>query len=152
MPSRWTEWFGETKTLQSLHAANHGGVSMCIRVDAGAGPKVHDPIMLSGRSREYAIEVSPPIGFDLTVQIAIDLDITLGPERKRDQMRRPGAQPMADIVTSHHEIAAIVALTPRDDMNVRVVRIPVIHPDPIKLGAEIPLGLCHQVARKCFQI
>jgi hypothetical protein len=37
-------------------------------------------------------------------------------------------------------------------VNVRVVRVPLIHADPIELGAEIPLGLRHQVARKCSQI
>jgi len=82
----------------------------------------------------------------------MDLDITSRPELERDQMRRSGAQPMGDIVTSNHEIAAIIAVPPYDDVNVRVVRVPLIHADPIELGAEIPLGLRHQVARKCSQI
>jgi hypothetical protein len=37
-------------------------------------------------------------------------------------------------------------------MDVRVVRIPVIDSDPIGAGAEISLGLRHQVARERFQV
>jgi hypothetical protein len=61
---------------------------------------------------------------------------------------RASAQSVADIVAGNDEIAAVVPLAPHDDMDVRVVRIPVIDIDPIELGAEILLGLRHQVARK----
>jgi hypothetical protein len=125
---------------------------MSVRSSVDAGPKVHDPIMRGGLSREDAVEVSPPIGFDLSIQIATDLEIILRPEFECDKMGRSGAQPMTDIVTSNHKIVAIIALPPYDDMDVRVVRIPMIHADPIELGAEIPLGLHHQVARKCSEI
>jgi hypothetical protein len=37
-------------------------------------------------------------------------------------------------------------------MDVRVVHIPVIDSDPIKAGAEVPLGLRHQVPGKRFEI
>jgi hypothetical protein len=108
--------------------------------------------MLAGLSRERAIEPGPPIGFDLSVQIATDLEIASRPELKRGEMRGAGAQSVADIVAGNDEVAAIVGLAPHDDMDVRVVRIPVIDSDPIKLGAEIPLGLRHQIARKRPQI
>jgi len=46
----------------------------------------------------------------------------------------------------------LVGLTTHDDMDVRVVRIPVIDSDSIEPGAEIPLGLGHQVPGQCPQI
>jgi len=52
-------------------------------------------------------------------------------------MRGASAQTVADVVAGYDEVAAVVALAPDDDMNVRVVRIPVIDSDPIELGAEI---------------
>jgi len=52
-------------------------------------------------------------------------------------MRGASAQTVADVVAGYDEVAAVVALAPDDDMNVRVVRIPVIDFDPIELGAEI---------------
>ena len=62
------------------------------------------------------------------------------------------AQPVADIVTGNHKVAAVVGLPSNDNMDVRVVGIPVIDSDPIELGAEIPLGLRHQVTGKRLEI
>jgi len=50
---------------------------------------------------------------------------------------------VADIVAGNDAVAAIVALAPHYDMDVRVVRVPVIDSDPIEPGCEIPLGLRH---------
>lgn len=55
------------------------------------------------------------------------------------------AQTVADVVAGNDEVAAIVALAPHEDMDVRVVRIPMIDPNPIEPDAEIPHGLRHQV-------
>jgi hypothetical protein len=94
VPSRWTEWLGETKALQSLHAADHGGASVSIHLDVGAGPKVYDAIMLLSFAGERAIEPGPTIGLDLSVQIATDLEFASRPEFEGRQMggaraRRP---------------------------------------------------------------
>jgi len=125
---------------------------MSVRSGVGIGPKVYDPIMLGGLSRECAVEVGSTIGLDLSVQVATDLKIASGAEFEGRQMGGAGAQTVADVVASNHQVATIVGPASHDDTDVRVVRIPVIDSDPIEPGAEIPLGLRHQVTRKRPQI
>src|SRR5262245_23369692 len=125
-PSCRTERLREAEALQFLHAADHGGASVSIRLDVGAGPKVYDAIMLRSIAVERAIERGPPIGFDLSVQIATDLEIGSRSELERGEMRSAGAQSVADVVAGNDEIAAMVGLAPYDDMDMRVVRIPMI--------------------------
>jgi hypothetical protein len=123
-----------------------------IRLDGGAGPKVYEAVMLRSLAGQRAIEPGPPIGLDLSVQIATDLEIASGAELEGRQMGGARAQTLADVVASNHQVVTIVGPAPHDDMDVRVVRIPVIDSDPIEPGAEIPLGLRHQVARERSQV
>ena len=46
----------------------------------------------------------------------------------------------------------VVALAAYDDMDVGIVGVPVLDPEPIEIGAEITLGLRHQVAGERLQI
>ena len=46
----------------------------------------------------------------------------------------------------------VVALAAYDDMDVGIIGVPVVDPNPIELGAEIPLGLRHQVAGERLQV
>src|SRR5262245_40183596 len=101
--------------------------------------------MLCRLAGERTIEHGPPVGLDLGLEILAALEVTSRPELSRGEMRGAGAQAVADVVTVNYQVAAIMALTPHDYMDVRVVCIPVIDSDPIELGVEIPLGLCHQV-------
>jgi hypothetical protein len=151
-PSCRTERHGKAKVLEFLHAADHGGASMPVRSGVGAGPKVCDAIMLASIARERAIEFGPTIGFDLGLEIAPDFEVASWPELEGGKMRSTGAQAVADVVAGNHEVAAVVALAADDDMDVRVVRIPVIDPNPIEPGAEILFGLHHQVSGERPQI
>jgi hypothetical protein len=125
---------------------------MSVPSGVGSVPKVYDAIVLRSLAAQRAIEPGPPIGFDLGFQISPDLEIASRAELERRQMGGACAQTVADVVASNHQVATIVGLAPHDDMDVRVVRIPMIDSDPIEPGAEIPLGLRHQVARKHPQI
>src|SRR5437879_3003263 len=100
----------------------------------------------------YAFEVGPTTSLGLSVRIATDLEIVSRPELKGRQMRRPRAQTVADVVATNHQVATIVGPAPDDDMDVRVLRVPVIDSDPIEPGAEIPLGLRHQVPGERLEI
>jgi hypothetical protein len=152
MPSRRTKRLGEAKALEFLHTADHGGASVSIRSGVVPGAKVYDTIMLRSLSGERAIELGPPIGFDLSVQIATDLAVASRPELKGGKVRGTGAHAVTDVIAGDHKIAAVVALAAHDDMDVGIVGIPMVDPDPIELGAEIPLDLRHQVPGERLQI
>ena len=46
---------------------------------------------------------------------------------------------------------AVVTLAAYDDMDVGIIGVPVLYPEPIEIGAEITLGLRHQVASERLQ-
>jgi hypothetical protein len=135
-----------------LHAADHGGTSGSIRPNVGAGPKVYDILALRGRASERTIELGPPIGLDLCVQIATDYKVASGPELKSGKIGRASAHAVADVGWGNQEVAAVVVLAANDDMDVGVVGIPVIDPHPIESGAEIALGLRHQIPGERLEI
>ena len=47
---------------------------------------------------------------------------------------------------------AVVGAAAQDDVDVRVVGVPVIDPDPVEFGAEVLLDLAHEVAREALQV
>src|SRR5882672_4299349 len=107
-PSCRTQRLGEAETLQFLHTADHGGTRKSVRSAVDTGPKVHDPIMLGSLSREYAVEVGPTIGLDLSVQIATDIEIASRSELEDRQIGGARAQTVADVVACNHQVATIV--------------------------------------------
>src|SRR5215467_10604350 len=146
-PSRRTKRLGKAKTFEFVHTADHGCASVSIRSGAGTGTNVYNAIVLGSLPREHAIELGPPVGFDLSLEIATDLKVASRPELKGGEMRSAGTHAVADVVARNHEIAAIVGFAAHDDMDVRIVGIPMINSDPIEPGAEVPLCLRHQRPR-----
>jgi hypothetical protein len=57
-----------------------------------------------------------------------------------------------DIGTADDEILAVISPTADQDMNMRVVGVPVIDRHPIELGVEIPFDILHQLAGEAAQI
>ena len=151
-PSRRAKRLGEARALEFLHAANQNGASesLCSRV--GARSKVDNTIMLRSLAGERAIELGPTIGLDLGIEVATDLAVASRPELERGKMRSAGAHALADVVAGDHKVAAVVALAAYDDMDVGIIGVPVVDPNPIELGAEIPLGLRHQIAGERLQV
>jgi hypothetical protein len=62
--------------------ACHGGARISVHSGVGTGTKVYNPIVLGILSREYAVEVCPPVGLDLGLEIAADLEVASRPELK----------------------------------------------------------------------
>jgi hypothetical protein len=65
---------------------------------------------------------------------------------------RTSAQSLADVVPRNHEVTAVIGDATNDDVNVRIVGVPMLGTDPIEFRAEIPLGLVQQVSCKGFQV
>ena len=144
--------FGEAKALELLHAADQGGASVSIRSGVDAGPKIDNSIVLHSLAGKRAIELGPAVRLDLGVEVATDLEVASRPEFERGKMCSAGAHALADVVAGDHKVAAVVTLAAYDDMDVGIIGIPVVDPNPIELGAEIPLGLRHQVAGERLEI
>src|SRR5262249_32864889 len=89
---------------------------------------------------------------DLGFEIKADLEVAPRPELKGGQMRGAGAQAMADVIASNDEVTPVVPLPAHHDVDVGIVSIPMVNPDPIECGSKILLGLRHQIAGERFQI
>src|SRR3546814_9463147 len=63
-----------------------------------------------------------------------------------------GTHAFLDIVAGNDEVLAIVGPAARDDMDVGIVRVPVIDTDPIELGAEVLLHLPHQLEGEGLEV
>ena len=64
----------------------------------------------------------------------------------RDPLLGAGAHPLADVAAVDHEIAAIIGAPAHQDVDVRIVGVPVIDRDPVEPGAEILFHVGHQFA------
>src|SRR6266536_1347469 len=103
-------------------------------------------------SLERTVEPGPTIRLGLGLEVAADLEVAARPELEGGEMRGAGAHAPADVVAGNDEVAAVVAFAPHDDMDVGIIGIPMIDPNPIQPGAEIPLGLRHQIPGERLQI
>ena len=151
-PLRRSEGFGEAKALELFHAADHGGASVRLRSSVDAGSKINNPIIPRSLTGKRAIELGPAVRLDLSVEIAADLEVAARPELKGGKICGAGAQALADIIPGHHQVMAVVTLAAYDDMDVGIIGVPVLDPEPIELRGKIPLGLRHQVAGERLQI
>jgi hypothetical protein len=151
-PSCRTDGVGQPKTLKLLHATDHGGPDFPGGRTIASGAQVNRSIVLGGLAGKRAIELGPTVGTDPRVQIPVYLVVVSDPKFERRKMGRAGAHSAADIFAGKDEVATIVPLAAHDDMDVGIVGIPMIDPDPIEFGSEVPLGLYHQVSGKCLEI
>ena len=151
-PLRGTERLGETKPLELTHASDHGRTDVTVHRAIDTWSQVDNPIVLRGLAGQSAIETGPTVRLDLSVEAPTDLLLAPRPKLKGDQMRGTSAQALTDVVARDHQVAPIVAFASHDDVDVGIVGVPVVDPNPIELRAEIPLGLRHQVPGKCLQV
>ena len=92
------------------------------------------------------IEDRPPLGLDLAVKETSDVSVTTQPELLGDEILRAIAHAALDVAAIDDEVLSVVATAAHDDVDMRVVGVPVIDRSPIKLGVEILFRLCHQLA------
>ena len=128
-PLRRSEGFGKAKAFELLHAANQGGASVRLRSSVGAGSKIYNPIIPCSLTGKRAIELGPAVRLDLSVEIAADLKVAARPELKGGKACGAGAQALADVIPSHHQVMTVVALPAYDDMDVGIIGVPVLDPD-----------------------
>src|SRR3546814_8315319 len=96
---------------------------------------------------ELPVEPCPSLGLDLIGQAAADVEIGARSKLLGDEILCPRPHALADVVPRDHEVLPTVGAATQDDMDVWVVGVPVIDPDPIEFGSEVLFDLAHEVAR-----
>ena len=81
-------------------------------------------------------------------------DVVLAARTKLDRDALGGAIAKAatDIFAADHQILTVIGAAADEDMDVRIVRVPMVDRHPVELGAEIPFDIEHQLAGKGLEI
>jgi hypothetical protein len=92
---------------------------------------------------------APP---DLLLQRTLDL--TFGPRAKLqgEQLLRSRSHALANIIARNDQVFAILGAPTDDDMNVRMLRVPMIDRNPVERRAKVAFSISHQVAGKSFDV
>ena len=69
-------------------------------------------------------------------------------ELERDPVSCALPKPFADVVTANDEVPSVVGSTPHEDVDVRVVGIPMVDRNPFQLRPEVAFGVLHEFTRE----
>lgn len=151
-PLRGSDRLGEAHAFELGGAAEHDPSHLGIGVYGADGTEVGDAVALARRSNKRAVDAGEAIGIDIAGQRCLDL--ALGPvsELEVDERLDTATQALGQVIAAHDKVVAAIRNTAHEDMDVRVVGIPVIDRDPVELRPEIAFGLMHQLARGRAQV
>ena len=122
-----------------------------VRLPSGIRREVDDAVPI-GVAGELPVELGPALGVDLALERAADVEIAAQPQFLGDQVLGAGAHALLDVVARDDEVLAVVGDAAHDDVDVRMLGVPVIDGDPIELGAEILLHLADQLAGEALEV
>ena len=71
---------------------------------------------------------------------------------QRDALGRAIAKTPADVFAADDQVLTVIGAAADEDMDVRIVGVPVVDRDPVELGAEILLDIEHQLARERLEV
>ncbi len=103
-------------------------------------------------SRELPVQVGPALGVDLAFEDPTDLVIGPGPKLLRDQVARTIPHALLDVIARDDEVLAVVPHAPHDQVDVRMLGIPVIDGDPVEAGTEVQFHLPDEIACKGLEV
>ena len=141
----------EPHRFQVLQAPDHQTAEPRI-VRAGALGAQVDHAQLVGGTLDFGIAPGPAFRRYFAIERALHLMFGLRPELGKRQVLRARAEIVADIVAGDDEIGAGVGDAAHEQMDVRIVGVPVIDRDPIERRAQVGLHLPHEVARVFAQV
>src|SRR5215475_11844581 len=150
-PLSWTCGRCEAHAFEPLQPADGEPASFGIVGAWIIWPQVDEARFIC-RHPDRNIETGPALRFHLPLQGRTDFMLWLGAEFSRDQVLGAGPQAVADVITGDDEIGAILRDAPHQQMDVRVVGVPMIDRDPLEPGPEITLHLGDEVAGEGFEI
>jgi hypothetical protein len=143
------ELMSEAETLQMPEAPDLQRLEW-VGLLAWGGRDVDDTLP-AGVAHKLPVELRPALGLDLAIERVADIEIAAQSQLLCDQVLGAGAHPLLDVVAGDDEVLAAVGDTAHDDVDMRVLRVPVIDGDPVELSAEILLHLADQLAGEALQ-
>jgi len=109
-------------------------------------------IPVSRVANKLTVELGPAFRFDLSPVGAADVEIGAWPKLLGDEIARPVTHPFLNVVASDHEVLAVVTNATDDQMDMRMLGVPVIDRHPVEPGVEILFHLPDEVAGEGFEI
>ena len=103
---------------------------------AFARPQVDDALVLL-LGDQHPVEPGQPIGRHLVRELGLKLDLALVAQLQRDELARPVADAMGDIVAGDVEDLAVVGDAADDDVGVGMAGVVMVDRDPVEPGAEV---------------
>ncbi len=150
-PATRRHLFGEAEPFELGGPADHQPPQRRV-FTWSARPKVGDAGALVDRITECPVEAGPALGLDLLFQGRTDFLLAARAQLQGDPLGGAIAKSPADVGAADDQVLAVVASPADEDMDMRVVGIPVVDRDPIEPGAEIAFGIRHQLTGEGAQI
>ncbi|ESW94196.1 hypothetical protein X772_01520 [Mesorhizobium sp. LSJC280B00] len=108
--------------------------------------------MTVGVTNKLAIELRPALSVDLVLDGLADVEVRAEPKRLGENVARPIAHALADVVARDDKALAIVGNAANEDVNVRMFGVPVIDGYPVEPRAEVALHVDHQVTSEVLEV
>jgi hypothetical protein len=127
----------------------------CLQVIAfliPVGPQVDGAPVGCSFPRERPIEWRPTLGPDLLGQGSPYLLLRARAELARHQPLGLRPHSVPNIIARNDEVLTVIGATADNDVDMRVLRIPVVDSHPVEPGPEVTLRLRHQVPGKGLEI
>ena len=101
---------------------------------------------------EGPIQTRPPLLLDLPPQALPDLPFRPRPEPARGELRGTMAHAVRDVLSRDDEVLAGLVLASQQDVDVRIVGVPVVSRHPLEPRPKIALDLRHELTSVGLQI
>ncbi len=142
LPAVRGKTFRETQLLEPLQAPDQERPVVSI-LDGGRKPSQVQSSVLRAPLKGM-IETRPALLHHLTGQALLDLTLRPRPQPTRGEFRGAMAHSVSDVVARDDQVLAGLIPAPQQDMDMRIVGIPMIGRHPFEPGSEIALDLRHE--------
>jgi hypothetical protein len=95
-----------------------------------------------------SVEAGPTLGLHLILEAVVNLLLSSGAELQRDALSGAAPKPFADLVATDDEVPSVVGSTTHEDMDMRVVGIPMVDRHPFQLRPQVAFGVFHEFTRE----
>ena len=135
---------GESEGFELAQTTDLQGVEL-VGLLAWNRRKVDDP-RIAPVANKLTVELCPAFGVDLPLEGAANIEIGAWPQFLSDEIARSVAHPFLDVVARDDEVLAVVTNATDDQMDMRMLGVPVIDRHPVEPGAEIFFHLPDEIA------
>ncbi|CDX39672.1 conserved hypothetical protein [Mesorhizobium plurifarium] len=149
-PLAWTDLTGETKNLKLAQATD---LQRVIFIGLGMRPRSQiDDTGTAAVAKQLAIELCPTFGLDLAFERSPDVKISARSQLLRDQVASAVADSFLDVVARDDQVLAVLAHAANDEVNMGMLRVPVVDRHPVEPCAKVLFHLQGKVSGERSQI